>query len=236
MSPSPRTSHHAEGHKGGSGAWLRAAVLGANDGLLSTASLMLGVNAAASARSSVLTAGFAALVAGSFAMAVGEYSSVSSQRDGEQADLEKERLELIHTPEAEEAELAAIYRSRGLSAALADRVAAELSADDALAHHAREELGIDPNNLSRPTQAALASASSFAIGSLVPFLVAVIVPSSARALAIVISTIIGLAALGTASARIGGASARRAATRVVVGGALALAASQILGGLVGSNL
>jgi vacuolar iron transporter family protein len=215
MSPATRISHHAEIHRGDKGAWLRAAVLGANDGLLSTASLMLGVSAANATRQSVLTAGFAALVAGSLSMAVGEYSSVSSQRDTEHADLAKERHELLHTPEAEQAELAAIYRQRGLSRALADQVAAELSAGDALAHHAREELGIDPDNLSRPTQASLASA---------------------RALAIVIATIVGLGGLGFAGARLGGAPVAKAAARVVIGGVIALVVAQVLGNLVGSNL
>jgi vacuolar iron transporter family protein len=236
MSPATRISHHAEIHRGDKGAWLRAAVLGANDGLLSTASLMLGVSAANATRQSVLTAGFAALVAGSLSMAVGEYSSVSSQRDTEHADLAKERHELLHTPEAEQAELAAIYRQRGLSRALADQVAAELSAGDALAHHAREELGIDPDNLSRPTQASLASAGSFAVGAFVPFLVALVLPSSARALAIVIATIVGLGGLGFAGARLGGAPVAKAAARVVIGGVIALVVAQVLGNLVGSNL
>jgi vacuolar iron transporter family protein len=236
MSPATRISHHAEVHRGDKGAWLRAAVLGANDGLLSTASLMLGVSAANATRQSVLTAGFAALVAGSLSMAVGEYSSVSSQRDTEHADLDKERHELLHTPEAEQAELAAIYRQRGLPRALADQVAAELSAGDALAHHAREELGIDPENLSRPTEAALASASSFAVGAFVPFLMALVLPSSARALAIIIATIVGLGALGAAGARLGGAPVAKAAARVVIGGAIALLVAQVLGNLVGSNL
>ncbi len=236
MSPATRISHHAEVHRGDKGALLRAAVLGANDGLLSTASLMLGVSAANASRQSVLTAGFAALVAGSLSMAVGEYSSVSSQRDTEYADLDKERHELLHTPEAEQAELAAIYRQRGLSRALADQVAAELSAGDALAHHAREELGIDPENLSRPTEAALASASSFAVGAFIPFLVALVLPSSARAIAIIIATIIGLGGLGFAGARLGGAPVAKAAARVVIGGAIALLVAQVLGDLVGSNL
>ena len=236
MSPATRLSHHAEVHRGDKGAWLRAAVLGANDGLLSTASLMLGVSAANATRQSVLTAGFAALVAGSLSMAVGEYSSVSSQRDTEHADLDKERHELLHTPEAEQAELAAIYRQRGLSRSLADQVAAELSAGDALAHHAREELGIDPDNLSRPTEAALASAGSFAVGAFVPFLMALVLPSSARAIAIIIATIIGLGALGFAGARLGGAPVAKAAARVVIGGAIALLVAQVLGNLVGSNL
>jgi vacuolar iron transporter family protein len=236
MSPATRISHHAEVHRGDKGAWLRAAVLGANDGLLSTASLMLGVSAANASRQSVLTAGFAALVAGSLSMAVGEYSSVSSQRDTEHADLDKERHELLHTPEAEQAELAAIYRQRGLSRTLADQVAAELSAGDALAHHAREELGIDPENLSRPTEAALASAGSFAVGAFVPFLMALVLPSSARAIAIIIATIIGLGVLGFAGARLGGAPVAKAAARVVIGGAIALLVAQVLGNLVGSNL
>lgn len=231
-----RFAHHPERHKGGRGAWLRAAVLGANDGLLSTASLMLGVSAAAASKSAVLTAGFAALVAGSLSMAVGEYSSVSSQRDVERADLERERLEHVETPEAEEQELAAIYIERGLSADLAVKVAAELSAGDAFLHHARDELGLDPEDLSRPLQAAVTSAASFALGSAVPFVLTVIMPAAARGIAIVIATIIGLGALGFAGARLGGAPVSKAAARVVLGGAASLLAAQVLGRLVGSSL
>jgi vacuolar iron transporter family protein len=203
---------------------------------MSTASLMMAVSAAAATRSTVLTAGFAALVAGSLSMAVGEYSSVSSQRDVEHADLEREREELLHTPEAEQAELAAIYRQRGLSADLAEQVAAQLSAGDALAHHARDELGLDPDNLSRPAQASLASAASFALGSAVPFLLALVMPSAYRLWAIVIATVVGLGALGFAGARLGGAPVLKASARVVIGGVIALAVAQLLGKLVGSAL
>ncbi len=236
MPAASRFVHHPERHRGGRGAWLRACVLGANDGLLSTASLMLGVSAAVASKSAMLTAGFAALVAGSLSMAVGEYSSVSSQRDVERADLERERLEHLETPEAEEEELAAIYLERGLSADLAVKVAAEMSAGDAFLHHARDELGLDPDDLSRPLQAAVASAASFALGSFVPFLLTVIMPATARGPAIVIATICGLGALGFAGARLGGAPVGKAAARVIVGGAIALLVAQILGRLVGSSL
>jgi vacuolar iron transporter family protein len=246
MSRLLRPSHHAaearrhdnhrhfEVHKGDRAAWLRAAVLGANDGLLSTASLMLGVGAASPTRTAVLTAGFAATVAGSLSMAVGEYSSVSSQRDTELADIARERVELEETPEAEQAELAAIYRKRGLSHALAGEVAAELSAGDALAHHLRDELGLDPNGLSRPVQAAVVSASSFAAGSAVPVLVALAVSNSGRSPAIVVVTLAALMVLGAVGARLGGAPMLRPALRVLVGGAIALAVATLLGRAIGT--
>lgn len=232
--PARTVSHHNEIHKGDRAAWLRAAVLGGNDGLLSTASLMIGVGAASSSRSSVLTAGLAALVAGALSMGVGEYSSVSSQLDTEHADLRRERAELAATPEAEQAELAAIYRSRGLSASLADAVASELSAGDALAHHARDELGLDPNALSRPVMAAGVSMGSFALGALVPVLVTLVATNDLRVAAIVAVTLFGLIALGATGARLGGAPVGRAAGRVLVGGALALAVSEVLGRAVGA--
>ena len=231
----PRASHHhAESHQVDRVSWLRAAVLGANDGLLSTAALMLGVAAADATRSAVLTAGLASLFAGALSMAVGEYSSVSSQRDTELADLERERVELSINAAAEEAELAAIYRGRGLSSSLAHQVAAELSAGDALAHHARDELGFEIDELSRPTQAAVTSALSFAVGAALPVLVAIVVSAGARVGAIVAVTLLGLVLLGDTGARMGGAPRLRAALRVLVGGVLALAVSAVLGGLVGA--
>jgi VIT1/CCC1 family predicted Fe2+/Mn2+ transporter len=222
-----------EFHKSDRAGWLRAAVLGANDGLLSVASLMMGVGAASSSRGPLLVAGFAALAAGALSMAAGEYGSVSSQRDAELADLDKERRELEVTPEAELAELAAIYRGRGLSAPLALQVASELTAGDALEHHARDELGLDLANLARPVQAALVSASSFAVGGMVPVVIALLMSGSVRQWAIVTGSLLGLTALGALGARLGGASMARAATRMVVLGAVAMGVTAVVGHLVG---
>ncbi len=229
-------SHHAheEGHLSDRAAILRAGVLGANDGLLSTASLVVGVAAADSSRAGVLTAGIAGLVAGALSMAVGEWSSVSSQRDAEEADIAKERHELARAPEAERMELAAIYRRRGLSPALADAVAEELSTDDALRHHARDELGLDPDNLSRPAQAAMVSAASFAVGAMVPIVAVGVVSAAARVVVGVIAALVGLAALGTLGARLGGADWRRPTARVLVGGSIALAVSYAIGTAIGA--
>lgn len=229
-------SHHAheEGHLSDRAAILRAGVLGANDGLLSTASLVVGVAAADPSRTAVLTAGIAGLVAGALSMAVGEWSSVSSQRDAEEADLAKERHELARAPEAERMELAAIYRRRGLSPSLAEAVAVELSGADALRHHARDELGLDPDNLSRPGQAATVSAASFAIGALVPIVAVSVVGASVRVMAGVIAALAGLAALGWMGARLGGADWRKPTSRVLIGGSVALAVSYAIGSAVGA--
>jgi vacuolar iron transporter family protein len=231
---SPTAHHHRERHRSGRAAWLRAAVLGANDGLLSVASLMMGVGAASVARSTLLVAGFAALVGGALSMAAGEYGSVSSQRDTEQADLDRERRELVATPDAERAELAGIYRERGLSARLAEQVATELSAGDPLVHHARDELGLDPENLAAPLQAAGVSALSFSVGALVPVVAAIVLPSSSRAAITVVATLAGLAALGALGAHLGGAPKGKAALRMLVLGALALAGTTLVGKLVGT--
>ena len=187
---------HPEAHRSGRVQWLRAAVLGANDGMLSVASLIVGVAAADNRRSAVVIAGLASLAAGAFAMAVGEYSSVSSQRDTELADLARERAELVADGPREERELAAIYRNRGLSSDLAERVAKELSSGDALIAHARDELGFLPDELARPVQAALVSALSFLLGAVLPLLVAALLPGGARIAATVVVTVAGLAALG----------------------------------------
>ena len=225
----------AERHLGGRAAWLRAAVLGANDGLISTASLMVAVAAAAgSNRSTILVAGFAGLTAGALSMAAGEYVSVSSQRDSERADVERERIELAATPEAERDELAQIYRNRGLSAELADRVADELSQGDRLAIHARDELGIDLDALANPIEAALVSALSFVLGAIIPVLVVLLVSASMRLPVTMISTLIGLGTLGAVGARLGGAPRGRAAVRVLIGGMLALLISLAIGRITGS--
>jgi VIT1/CCC1 family predicted Fe2+/Mn2+ transporter len=231
VSPDPR---HVEGHLSDRVAWLRAAVLGANDGLLSTASLILGVGAATSDRKTILTAGAAALVAGALAMAVGEYSSVSSQRDTELADIAREREELASTPESEKQELAAIYRKRGLTPDLAMQVAEQLSAsDDPLVHHMRDELNLDIHALAQPGQAAGVSATSFSLGALIPVLVVVLLPRSARVITTVVLTLVGLVALGAVGAHLGRAPKGRAALRVLVGGVVALLASTLIGKLTG---
>ncbi len=229
-------SHHAheEGHLSDRAALLRAGVLGANDGLLSTASLVVGMAASAAARNTVLTAGIAGLVAGALAMAVGEWSSVSSSRDAELADLAKEASEIKRAPEAERHELAAIYRSRGLSADLADRVATELHADDPIRHHARDELGLDMDNLSQPAQAAGISAVSFSLGALVPILAVLVTPNAWRIAAGVVSALIGLAVLGATGAKVGGADPRKPMFRVVIGGAIALLVSYVIGNVIGA--
>jgi VIT1/CCC1 family predicted Fe2+/Mn2+ transporter len=225
-----------EHHLTGRAAWLRAGVLGANDGLISTASLMVGVAAADSHRSAILIAGFAGLTAGALAMAAGEYVSVSSQRDTELADLERERSELATSPDTERDELAAIYRERGLSAALADRVADELSQLDRLQIHARDELGFDIEALANPVQASLVSALSFITGAILPLLVVLLTAAAIRVPTTMAVTLIGLVALGSLGARLGGAPQRRAAIRVFIGGTLALLISLGIGRLTGSAL
>jgi vacuolar iron transporter family protein len=223
----------AERHLAHRAGWLRAAVLGANDGILSTASLVLGVAAAGASRGAIVTAGVAGLAAGATAMAAGEYVSVSSQRDTERADLALERRELAATPDVERAELAAIWSARGLSLELAERVADELSAGDRFLAHARDELGIDPDNLAQPVQAAWTSAVSFATGAAVPLITIAFVPPAARIVVAIAVTLLALSALGVAGARIGGAPARRAAIRVVLGGVFAMGVTMGIGALVG---
>jgi len=217
--------HHTEQHAGGRSNWLRAGVLGANDGLLSTASLLVGVAAASADRSMLLATGAAALVAGAGSMAIGEYSSVSSQRDAELADLATEAEELRTVPRAELAELTGIYQRRGLQPELAREVAVALTRNDALTAHARDELGIDPEELARPLEAAVVSAGSFSVGALIPIAVVVLVAATVRVPAVVISALIGLGALGAVGAHLGGAPRLRPALRVLIGGAAAMAIS-----------
>jgi vacuolar iron transporter family protein len=207
-------------------------VLGANDGIVSVASVAIGVIASGAPTSFVLTAAVAALVAGAMAMAAGEYVSVSSQRDVERADLEQEREELEAHPEGEMRELAAIYVGRGLSVTLAQQVAEALTASDALGTHARDELGFAAI-LARPVQAALYSAVSFTTGALLPILAFLIVPSSIRTEAVVVSALLALVILGVAGARAGGAPIMRAAIRVGIGGGLAMAITAGVGRVVG---
>ena len=203
--------------------WLRAAVLGANDGLLSVASLMVGVSGASFERSQLLLTGVAGIVAGAMSMAAGEYVSVSSQADSEAADLAREKRELKAHPEHEQRELAAIYIKRGLSKAMAVDVAEALMAHDSLEAHARDELGITEHSAAKPVQAALASAASFVTGGLAPLIAVLLAPTSQTLAALVVVTIIALAVLGLAGARAGGARLLPAALRVVVWGSLAMA-------------
>ena len=223
-----------ERHRAARTGWLRAAVLGANDGLLSTASLVLGVAAANGNRSSVLIAGFAALVAGAMSMAAGEYVSVHSQKDTEDADLALERRELRADDIGEHKELAAIYVGRGLDPALAKKVADQLMARDALGAHARDELGITPTLEARPIQAALASAASFILGAAIPLIVVALVPAASLLIAVPASSLLVLACLGALAARTGGAGMAPGAIRVTFWGALAMGVTAGAGALFGT--
>ena len=225
---------HAEAHLVSRIGWLRAAVLGANDGLLSTASLIVGVAAASSSATSILIAGIAGLVAGSVSMAAGEYVSVSSQHDTEQADLARERAELKNRPEAELEELANIYVERGVAKDVAHVVANQLMAKDALLAHARDELGITEELTARPIQAALTSALTFAIGASAPLLVVLISPSAWLVYAVALTTLLFLAVLGAIGSSIGGSSILKGALRVTFWGALALALTAAIGAYVGT--
>jgi VIT1/CCC1 family predicted Fe2+/Mn2+ transporter len=213
--------------------WLRAAVLGANDGIVSTASLVLGVAAAGTAQTGILVAGVAGLVAGAMSMAAGEYVSVSSQSDTERADLARERGELAAQPEAERAELARIYVDRGLTPDLADRVARALTDHDALGAHARDELGISAVHTARPVQAAFASAGTFAVGAALPLLLAVLLPRAWVTWGVALGSLAFLAGLGAISAWTGGAPMGRGAARVALWGALAMAITAGIGALFG---
>ncbi len=227
-------SLHRERHRTQNVGWLRAAVLGANDGIVSTASLVLGVAAAHGTHSSILVAGVAGLVAGAMSMAAGEYISVHSQADTEQADLERERAELKADRGAEQIELTAIYEDRGLDLALAEQVAIQLMAHDALGAHARDELGISEPLRARPIQAALASAGSFAAGAALPLLVTVVVPAGLLISVVAGTSLIFLAGLGMLAARAGGANMLRGAARVTFWSALAMAVTTGVGALFGT--
>ena len=225
---------HGKRHRSQRMGWLRAAVLGANDGILSTSSLIVGVAASGTSRAAVLTAGIAGLVAGALSMAAGEYVSVSSQRDTENADLTRERHELATDAEGELTELTGIYVQRGLDRALARKVAEQLTAKDALAAHARDELGISALNIARPVQAALASAASFAAGALLPLLVAWGVPERMTEAAVTPASLAFLALLGAVAARTGGASLWKGAIRITFWGAIAMAITAGVGKLFGT--
>jgi VIT1/CCC1 family predicted Fe2+/Mn2+ transporter len=226
-------TRHRERHRTGRIAWLRAAVLGANDGIVSTASLVLGVAAAHASHGNIMIAGIAGLVAGSMSMAAGEYVSVHSQADTENAELERERKELAADSEGEHKELAAIYITRGLDAALARQVAEQLMAHDALDAHARDELGISETFNARPIQAALASAASFSVGAALPLLIVFATPAANLIVAVAGSSLVFLAALGAVAARTGGSNMRVGAIRITFWGALAMALTAGVGALFG---
>jgi len=233
--PSIRRDHR-EMHRSGRVGWLRAAVLGSDDAIVSTASLMIGVAASSATKGGILVAGLAGLVAGSMSMAVGEYVSVSSQRDAEKADVERETRELQDQPQAELKELATIYVNRGLDQDLAMKVAEQLSARDRLSAHLRDELGIDQASLSRPMQAAWVSAATFALFAMVPIAALLVAPSVLRIPLIAIVSLASLAVLGAFGAHLGGAPIGRASLRVTIGGILAMAATALIGRILGVSM
>jgi len=225
---------HEEGHFSHRIGLLRAMVLGANDGIISTACLILGVAAADGTRNAIITAGVAGLVAGAASMAIGEYVSVSSQRDAEQADIAKETWELEHTPEHELDELTAIYKGKGLTQELARAVAVQLTKEDALKVHMAEELGITHLTLARPVQASVSSAGSFSVGAAIPLIAVALAASSQRIATTVVVAVLALVALGISSAKAGGAHPLRPTFRVVFGGLVAMAFTMAVGHFVGS--
>ncbi|HWZ89549.1 MAG TPA: VIT family protein [Polyangiaceae bacterium] len=227
----PRT--HGEGHFGTRGSWLRAAILGADDGIVSIASLMIGVAASAASLRAVLVAGVAGLVAGALSMAAGEYVSVSSQRDAEDADIDLEKWELDDNPAGELRELALIYEKRGLEPELARRVAEQLSAKNRLDAHLRDELGLNEAARARPIQAALISAASFSSLALVPIVALLLAPESERIPVIALAALLSLGFMGALGGHVAGAPRTRAALRVLVGGGLAMAVSALVGRLFG---
>lgn len=232
------TTHPSEPHGGGVSQrlnWLRAGVLGANDGIVSVASLVVGVAGATTDNAALLIAGLAGLVGGAISMALGEYVSVSSQRDSERALIAKEREELRTMPEEELAELTELYRQRGLSEETAQQVAEELTAHDALAAHLEVELGIDQEDLVNPWHAALSSAISFTVGALLPLLAILLPPPAWRVPVTFVAVLVALAATGWISAKVGGAAPLRASIRLVLGGALALVATWVIGTLLGTS-
>jgi VIT1/CCC1 family predicted Fe2+/Mn2+ transporter len=230
---STRRKTHGEGHRGRRGGWLRAAVLGADDGVVSTTSIIIGVSAASASKESTLVAGIAGLVAGALSMAAGEYVSVSSQRDAELADIGREREELATDPRGELRELARIYEKRGLDPELAQKVAEQLSAKDRLGSHLRDELGLDRSARARPVQAASVSAASFASLAVLPILALAIAPASGRIVLVALVSLVSLGALGALGGYLGGAPMGRASLRVMLGGAAAMAATAVIGHLLG---
>lgn len=233
MAHRPRHSEHHVVERLG---WLRAAVLGANDGVLSTSSLIIGVAAAQGTHSSILIAGVSGLVAGAMSMAAGEYVSVSSQSDSERADIGRERQELSDNRDGERRELAAIYVKRGLDEALALQVAEQLMAHDALGAHSRDELGISDTTAARPVQAALASAAAFAVGAMLPLLMALVTPNGLVVETVSVTSLVFLALLGVVGAKTGGANMLKAAIRVTFWGALAMAITAGIGAIFGTRV
>ena len=230
------TRSHPESHLVARVVWLRAAVLGANDGIVSTASLIVGVASAGQATQAVLITGMAGLVAGAMSMAAGEYVSVSSQSDTEQADRAREAAELASQPEAEREELIGIYEARGIDRALATQVADQLTARDALTAHLRDELGLHDALAAKPVQAALSSAAAFAVGAALPLAMVPLVPSAMLIWAVTLSSLLFLALLGGVGARVGGANIGRAVVRVTFWGAMAMAATAAIGALFGTSV
>jgi len=228
-------ARHSERHRASRIGWLRAAVLGANDGLVSTSSLVIGVAASKASGQAILVAGVAGLVAGAMSMAAGEYVSVSSQSDTEEADLARERTELATDPDAELEELTGIYVARGVSPDLAREVAIDLTKKDALAAHARDELGFTDTSAAKPLQAAAASAATFAVGAIVPLIVTLLVPTAITTIAVAIASIVTLAGLGAAAAHTGGAPLGKGIVRVTVWGALAMAVTAAAGLMFGAG-
>jgi VIT1/CCC1 family predicted Fe2+/Mn2+ transporter len=241
-SPAPGTElppdhhHHSEQHRSHRVGWLRAAVLGANDGVVSTAAIIVGVASSGSPYATVRTAGIAGLVAGAMSMAAGEYVSVASQRDAEEADLQMEAQALQEHPRAELAELAQIWQGRGLEPALAQEVARQLTEADALAAHARDELGLTEVAAARPVQAAVTSAVAFALGASVPLLAYLAAPASGRTVVTIVVALVALAVLGALGATLGGAPRLRATARVTIGGAAAMGVTMAIGELTGATL
>lgn len=231
MSRSPKT--HGELHRGRRSGWLRAAVLGADDGVVSTASLIIGVAAASAPKEATLVAGVAGLVAGALSMAAGEYVSVSSQRDAELADIGREKQELAADPSGELKELTRIYQKRGLDPELATKVAEQLSANDRLKAHLRDELGLEEATRARPLQAAAVSAASFASLAVLPILALLVAPASLRIGAVALVSLMSLGALGGLGGHLGGAPTGRASLRVMLGGGAAMAATAAIGHLLG---
>jgi len=236
MTQSVLSVGQVEMHRSGRAGWLRAAVLGSDDAIVSTASLMIGVAASAASKEAILIAGIAGLVAGAMSMAVGEYVSVSSQRDAEQADIGRETRELAEQPEAELEELAMIYVKRGVEYDLAKEVAIQLSAKDRLGTHLHDELGINQESLARPMQAAWISAASFAAFALVPIAALFIAPPSLRIPVIAALSLVSLAVLGAFGGHLGGAPLGRAALRVTLGGSLAMAVTALIGHILGVSV
>ena len=236
---SGQATHAGEPHASGMAGrlnWLRAGVLGANDGIVSVAGIVVGVSGATSSRGPIFTAGLAGLVAGAVSMSLGEYVSVSSQRDAETAQLRQEKRELATMPDEEFAELVALYEAKGLSAPTAEQVAAELTANDPLAAHLDAELHIDPEDMASPLQAAVASAIAFTVGAVLPLIAILLPPQGWRVPVTIVAVLIALAITGAVSARLSNANPRRAVLRLVIGGALGLAVTYAIGSAFGTAL